>query len=488
MLIDIFSIGEKTSNGIPLNYDVQDLNDIAEIYNNSNQQAPLVFTHDGTEAAGWCKKLYVRGEMLQADVTNLSEDFIKNVIKERKYANISIRLSKDKKLKHIALLGADIPADSNLTTLDFSENNNDEDIIYDFATPTIIDITGIIGYHITSENIKKQIQNKNNILIRLYSPGGSVSEAKAIYNMLLPKEPKVMIYGDTASAGTIIAMAAGKGKLGIANNSNFLIHESRYGLMGYYKANELNDLESDLKIENDNILNIYKQRNESLDMDKISEQLSNEKSFSAVEAKKIGLIDFIFDPAKEDLDFSLNIANDMLYNFDFKVEKNELTINDNKEIEMENVIDNTNLINDFKLQIDAMKSEIENKNTVINEIQVKLAETKENELKALVKSELHNLKDVIHINSEIVENLNNVLLNVAKNSITDFNELMSVFVAIKPKAPTNEFKPDMQKVGEMINVVSEGDILDVKLTDYATKNNITYNKAFDLYVENKIEL
>ena len=33
----------------------------------------------------------------------------------------------------------------------------DEDIILDFAAPTIIDIVGIIGYDVTSENIKKQI-------------------------------------------------------------------------------------------------------------------------------------------------------------------------------------------------------------------------------------------------------------------------------------------------------------------------------------------
>lgn len=500
MLIDIFSVGEKQSNGIVVNTTIDDLNNIAETYNNNKQKAPLVIGHVNESTApalGWVKSLKVKDNILFADVET-NELFDKKVLKEKQYKNISIRLSKENKLKHIALLGASIPADPNISSIDFSENNNDEDIILDFAAPTIIDIVGIIGYDVTSQSIKKQIKDKDNLLIRLYSPGGYVSEGMAIYNLLLSKEPKIMIYGDTSSAATIIAQAAGKGKLGIANNVNFLIHQPRVGLMGYYLNNELNDISHNLLTDKNNILSVYANRVQEVDkMEKIKLDIDNEKVYSSAEAKKLGLVDFIFDPAKEDLDFSLNNINNILFNSIHRIETENITetieakeveIINNKELEMDNVNNNVDYspqIIDLQGKLDNVLNELNLKNAQIVALENQTKLLKEKETINTVKTDIKKLSNSIHIDSENVEKLNNALISLINVDSKVYNDIVDIINDIKPKAPQGEFKPE--NLDSMINEPNPTSEVDL-VENYAKANNMTFNQVIDMIADNKLTI
>ena len=110
--------------------------------------------------------------------------------------------------------------------------------ITDSASVAIIDIDGIIGAQqedsekITTysdfENAIKQINNLNaeEIIVNIRSTGGSVNDALLIYDSLCSLKAKITTrcYGYVASAATIIAQAANKGKREISSNALYLIH------------------------------------------------------------------------------------------------------------------------------------------------------------------------------------------------------------------------------------------------------------------------
>ena len=66
------------------------------------------------------------------------------------------------------------------------------------------------------------------ITVTISSLGGSVDHAMGIHDFLAmhPAKINVMIVGMTASAATLIAMAADKGKLIMSENALFLVHNS----------------------------------------------------------------------------------------------------------------------------------------------------------------------------------------------------------------------------------------------------------------------
>ncbi len=64
--------------------------------------------------------------------------------------------------------------------------------------------------------------------VRINSPGGEVSEGVAIYNTLVnhPAKINVFIDGIAASAASFVAQAASPGRLSMAENALFMIHNA----------------------------------------------------------------------------------------------------------------------------------------------------------------------------------------------------------------------------------------------------------------------
>lgn len=113
-------------------------------------------------------------------------------------------------------------------------------VIYNKATKnSTINITGEIGNSfwsdgITLNGVMAQIQNDSpeGITLNVASLGGDLFEALAIHDYLkaLPKKKTCNIIGNTASSGTIIAMASDE--ILISENSRFLIHKASAGMEG----------------------------------------------------------------------------------------------------------------------------------------------------------------------------------------------------------------------------------------------------------------
>lgn len=139
-------------------------------------------------------------------------------------------------------------------------------VIYNKATKnSTINIIGEIGNSfwsdgITLNGVMSQIQNDSpeGITLNVASLGGDLFEALAIHDYLksLPKKKTCNIIGNTASSGTIIAMASDE--ILISENSRFLIHKASAGLEG--TGDEFQQKAEQLQSFDNTISDIYVKR------------------------------------------------------------------------------------------------------------------------------------------------------------------------------------------------------------------------------------
>lgn len=132
MWIEVFKTGvQKDSKGREINFNPEDLDLIAQNYNESiisdpSKEAPLVKGHpkDDAPALAWVETLARRKDKLLAKLKNLSSETAKE-LKEKKFNKVSISLYPNKNLRHIGLLGAVQPAVKGLEPISFSQYSLD---------------------------------------------------------------------------------------------------------------------------------------------------------------------------------------------------------------------------------------------------------------------------------------------------------------------------------------------------------------------------
>lgn len=106
----------------------------------------------------------------------------------------------------------------------------------------------------------KGLGDVKSILVRIFSPGGDVWAASAIYSNLRECGAKirVRIDGLAASAATMIAMAGEE--ITIDPTGTFMIHNPSVGMRGYYGTGELDELKNRLSQIKSQIVEAYHQR------------------------------------------------------------------------------------------------------------------------------------------------------------------------------------------------------------------------------------
>ena len=122
----IFKTGMHTDNNGQTRYwSEDDLKTTAAKFNPSNHTPPLTIGHPSTNgpAFGWVAGLRVNGKNLQAKFKAVT-DGVKDLVQKGLYQKISSAFYGDKSLRHVGLLGADVPAVKGLPALQFSESND----------------------------------------------------------------------------------------------------------------------------------------------------------------------------------------------------------------------------------------------------------------------------------------------------------------------------------------------------------------------------
>lgn len=156
-----------------------------------------------------------------------------------------------------------------------------------------LDVNDEIGFWgINHQTVKAQLDEANgsDITLNISSLGGDVNHAFAIYNLLKSHSGRVVanIYGDAASAATIIALGADEVRM--AENVFFMIHN--VWTMAVGNANEMRE-QAELMDKFDNqIKNVYKKKT-GLNRNKITSLMNNETWMTAQEAKEYGFVDVV---------------------------------------------------------------------------------------------------------------------------------------------------------------------------------------------------
>lgn len=173
-------------------------------------------------------------------------------------------------------------------------------------------IYGNIGYDfwtgegITAKSIMAQLAEIKNsketdVTIRINSPGGSVFEGVAIYNMIASSDLNIetVIDGIAYSMGAIIALAGKKVKM--AKNATMLLHNVSGGVWG--NANDFRGaLEMIEKLDNSIAISISDKTGMSVDDVKAKYMDFRDHTLSANEALNAKLIDEVLE--------STNLKND----------------------------------------------------------------------------------------------------------------------------------------------------------------------------------
>jgi len=154
-----------------------------------------------------------------------------------------------------------------------------------------LEINDEIGFWgVSHQDVKAQLDasNGSDIQLNVSSLGGDVNHAFAIYNMLKSHSGRVVanIYGDAASAATLIALGADEVR--IADNVFFMIHN--VWTMAVGDAGELRKTADLMDKFNDQIVDTYRKKT-GLRKSEIKQLMNDETWFTANEAKQKGFVD-----------------------------------------------------------------------------------------------------------------------------------------------------------------------------------------------------
>lgn len=162
-----------------------------------------------------------------------------------------------------------------------------------------VDIFGTIGdlgfweESITAANFVKELRGigrVNRLNVNIYSGGGSVWDAMAMYRALrdFPAE-KVVHVAALAGSAAVLPMLAGD-RIEVAPEAEVMIHNPWGVAMGGEK--DMQDAAARLKACKDNILNVYEKRTGG-DRDHLSDLMDAETWFRGDEIKEAGFADVV---------------------------------------------------------------------------------------------------------------------------------------------------------------------------------------------------
>jgi hypothetical protein len=139
MILEIFKVGNHTSaNGITKDYTLDHLN---QIITNHSEPTPIVVGHpkDNSPAFGWIKSLFLKGESLFAEASDIVPEFL-DLLKQKIYKNRSVSLKQSNdgtlSLNHVGFLGGTLPAVKGLEALNLNDDDK-ESISFEFSEITI---------------------------------------------------------------------------------------------------------------------------------------------------------------------------------------------------------------------------------------------------------------------------------------------------------------------------------------------------------------
>src|ERR1700759_801284 len=142
--------------------------------------------------------------------------------------------------------------------------------------------------YLESENPTKDIS------FYINSPGGVVTSGLAVYDTMQYIRPNIstLVYGQAASAGSLLLMAGQKGKRFSLPNSRIMIHQPSGGAQG--QATDIEIHAKEILLTRARLNQMYV-KHTGRTIDEIERAMERDKFFSPEEAKEFGLIDEVLE-------------------------------------------------------------------------------------------------------------------------------------------------------------------------------------------------
>src|SRR5712671_6854033 len=139
------------------------------------------------------------------------------------------------------------------------------------------------------------------IAFYINSPGGVVTSGMAIYDTMQYVRPQIstLVFGQAASAGSLLLMAGQKGKRFALPNSRIMIHQPSGGAQG--QATDIEIHAKEILLTRARLNQMYV-RHTGQTIETISAAVERDKFLSPLEAKEFGLIDEVVEtrPVREE--------------------------------------------------------------------------------------------------------------------------------------------------------------------------------------------
>lgn len=232
-----------------------------------------------------------------------------------------------------------------------------------------------------------ELKENEEFTVYINSPGGSVFEGLAIYNLLAEHQNQmtIKIIGEASSIASVIACAGGKGKTLIAESALMLIHKP--WTFAFVDEDYIKKLNKQLETIKSSIIKIYSTKSSKSD-EELDEIMSTAEYKTAEECVEIGIADATYSPLKADTEIlkkSEKIKNEILKKYTIlNLNTNNTIINRGTEMQTPTkTLDEAN-IEIGKLQVRAETLELENKKALasLDEYRAKYEE-KEQAINAL---------------------------------------------------------------------------------------------------------
>ena len=156
-------------------------------------------------------------------------------------------------------------------------------------------------------NTLKSLGDVKSINLHINSPGGSVFEGIAIYNMLKQNSARINVYIDglAASIASVIAMSGDA--IFMPSNSMMMVHNP--WVMAIGNASELRKQADDLdQITKSSVQTYLAKAGDKLDEKTLTQLMDDETWLTAQEAVDYGLADEVMEPNKATASINKNFA------------------------------------------------------------------------------------------------------------------------------------------------------------------------------------
>ena len=146
----------------------------------------------------------------------------------------------------------------------------------------------------------ESLDEKKPILLVINSPGGSVDSGFAIWDLIQMIKPPVftLVMGLAASMGSILSLAAAKGKRFATTYSRIMIHQPLIGGTIYGQATDLEIQAKEIIKTRELLVQIYVEKTGKTQK-QIEKALDRDTWMSAEEAKAFGLLDEVVTSFKD---------------------------------------------------------------------------------------------------------------------------------------------------------------------------------------------